>query len=180
MEQTELYEQGWESFPWWWILLENLFLFVPWAIGFVGMYPFQIAGIPIVSLAYILFAFVTVGWLLRVHNCSTCYYYDKWCHLGWGKYTALFCQKDSGNPETGAKLAVVYMILPLIPIAGMIAVMLFWGFSWPLLAMLVVFIALNGVQFAVLRPKGCERCKRRYTCFGSAARQVHQVREVNQ
>jgi len=77
MEQTELYEQGWESFPWWWILLENLFFFVGWAIGFVGMYPLQIAGIPVISLAYAVFIFVTVGWLLKVHNCSTCYYYNK-------------------------------------------------------------------------------------------------------
>jgi len=68
------------------------------------------------------------------------------------------------------KLAVVYMILPLIPIVGAIAVMLLRGFSWALLGWMVVFIILNGVQFVILRPRGCAHCKRRYTCPGSAAR----------
>ena len=26
MTEQELYEEGWERFPWWWILLENLFM----------------------------------------------------------------------------------------------------------------------------------------------------------
>jgi len=34
---------------------------------------------------------------------------------------------------------------------------------------MVVFVVLNGVQFAVLRPKGCVHCKKRYICPGSAA-----------
>jgi len=170
MTEQKLYEEGWERFPWWWILLENLFMFVPWVIGFVVMWPLKVTGVPVASLGYALFILITVGWLLKVHNCSICYYYNKWCHYGWGKYTAIICKKDAGSPETGMKLAVVYMILPLIPIAGAIAVMLLNGFSWVLLGWMVVFVVLNGVQFAVLRPKGCAHCKRRYTCPGSAAK----------
>ncbi len=170
MTEQELYKEGWERFPWWWILLENLLYFIPWAIGFAMMYPLQVGGIPIVSSAYVAFILITVGWLLKVHNCSTCTYYDKWCHLGWGKYTALICKKDAGNPETGMKLVVVYMILPLIPIVGGIAVILLRSFSWTLLAWMVVFVALNGVQVAILRPRGCAHCVRRYTCPGSAAK----------
>jgi len=172
MTDQELYEEGWERFPWWWILLENLFVFAPWAIGFAVMWPLKVAGAPVASLGYALFILITVGWLLKVHNCSTCIYYDEWCHLGWGKYTALFCQRDAGNPEMGMKLTVVYMILPLVPIVGAIGVVLLDGFSWALLGWMVVFVVLNSVQFAVLRPQGCARCKRRYTCPGSAARQT--------
>ena len=172
MTDQELYEEGWERFPGWWILLENLFMFAPWAIGFAVMWPLKVAGVPVASLGYALFILITVGWLLKVHNCSTCVYYDNWCHLGWGKYTALFCRRDAGNPEMGMKLTVVYMILPLVPIVGTIGVMLLDGFSWALLGWMVVFVVLNGVQFAVLRPQGCARCKRRYTCPGSAARQT--------
>jgi len=68
------------------------------------------------------------------------------------------------------KLTVVYMILPLIPIVGAIGVMLLDGFSWALVGWMVVFIVLNGVQFAVLRPRGCVHCKKRYICPGSAAK----------
>ncbi|PKO23500.1 MAG: hypothetical protein CVU38_03700 [Chloroflexi bacterium HGW-Chloroflexi-1] len=169
MTEQKLYEEGWERFPWWWILLENLLYLVIWAIGFAVMWPLQVAGAPLASLGYALFILITVGWLLKVHNCSTCYYYGKWCHLGWGKYTAIFCRRDAGNPETGMKLAVVYMILPLIPIVGGIAVILLGGFSWALLSRMGVFVVLNGVQLAV-RPKGCAHCKKRYICPGSAAK----------
>jgi hypothetical protein len=169
MTEQELYKQGWERFPWWWILLENLLFFAIWIIGFVVMWPLKIAGIPVVSLGYALFILITVGWLLKIHNCSNCYYYGKWCHLGWGKYTALLCPQNAGNPETGAKLAAVYMILPLIPIVGVIGVMLLYGFSWVLLGWMIVFAILNGVQFAI-RPHACIRCKRRYICPGSAAK----------
>ncbi len=170
MTEQTLYEKGWERFPWWWILLENLLFFVPWSIGFVVMWPLQVAGVPLVSLGYALFILVTVGWLLKVHNCSTCYYYGKWCHLGWGKYAALLCRKDAGNPETGEKLTVVYAVLPLIPIVGGIGVMLLRGFSWTLLGALIIFVVLNGLQFALVRPQGCARCKKRYVCPGSAAK----------
>lgn len=170
MTEQELYEKGWESFPWWWILLENLLYFLPWTIAFVVMYPLRVGGVPVVSMGYVVFILFTAGWLLRVHNCSTCYYYNKWCHYGWGKYTALICKKDAGDQEMGMKLAVVYMILPLIPIIGAVGVILLNGFSWVLLGWMLVFVMLNGVQFAIMRPKGCAHCKRRYQCPGSAAK----------
>ena len=66
-------------------------------------------------------------------------------------------------------LAVVYMILPLIPIVGAVAVVLMGGFSRALLIAMVVFVAFSGVQFAI-RPKACARCKRRTTCPGSATK----------
>ena len=172
MTEQELYEKGWERFPWWWVLLENLLFFVPWVIGFAVMWPLKVAGVSMASLGYALFILATVGWLLKVHNCSTCYYYEKWCPLGWGKYAAVICKKDAGNPEVGMKLTVVYMILPLIPVMGAIAVTLLHGFSWTLLGWMVVFLVLNGVQFAVVRPQGCARCKKRYVCPGSAAGQA--------
>ena len=169
MTEQGLYEEGWESHPWWWVLGENVLMWVPWVIGFVVMWPLQVAGVPVVSLGYALFILVTIGWLLKKHNCSTCVYYGKWCHLGWGKYAALICKRDSGNPETGAKLAIVYVILPLIPIVGAVTVALLHGSSWALLIAMVVFVAFNAAAFAV-RPQACSRCRRRYTCPGSAAK----------
>jgi hypothetical protein len=50
--------------------------------------------------------------------------------------------------------------------------MLLGGFSWALAGWMVVFVILNGVQFAVLRPRGCVYCKKRYICPGSAAGQT--------
>ncbi len=168
--KQNLYEEGRETFPGWWIVLENALFFVPWLIGLVIMWPLRIAGIPVASLGYALLILVTVWWLLKVHNCSNCYYYNKWCHLGWGKYTALFCRQNAGNQELGSRLTIVYMILPMVPILGALAVVLLQGFSWVLLGAVVVFVALNAFQLAVVRPHGCTHCKKRYDCPGSAAK----------
>lgn len=170
MEKPDLYEEGLENYPWWWVLWENLYNFVIWTLGAWLLWPLGIAGIPIAAIAYILLIIVFIWILLKKHNCTTCYYYGKWCHLGWGKYAALFFKKDSGSAEVGGKLSVIYMILPLIPLLGGVAVLLWKGFFWLWLIALVVFVALNVFQFAVLRKAGCRRCKRRFNCAGSAAR----------
>ncbi|MBN2380089.1 hypothetical protein JXM67_09845 [candidate division WOR-3 bacterium] len=159
-----------ENYPWWWVLWENLLNFVIWALGVWLLWPLGAGGIPIAAIGYIIVIIVFIWILLKKHNCTTCYYYDKWCHLGWGKYAALFFKKNSGNPKTGARLAVIWMILPLIPLSGAVPVMLWKGFSWMTLIVLIVFLALNIFQFAILRKRGCRRCKRRFDCAGSAAK----------
>jgi hypothetical protein len=124
----------------------------------------------VASIAYLLLIAVVVGWLLKVHNCSSCVYYGEWCHLGWGKYAALICRRDSGNPETGAKLTAIYPLLTVIPILGGIAALLLNGFSWVAVGLMVGLAALSGVQAVVLRPKGCAHCKQRHVCPGNAAK----------
>lgn len=170
MEKPKLNEEGLESYPWWWAAWENLFNFVIWALGAWLLWPLGVAGVPIAAIGYILIIIVFIWILLKKHNCTTCYYYGKWCHLGWGKYAALFFKKDSGNAATGGRLSVIWMILPLIPLLGAVAVMLWKGFSWITLIILIVFLVLNVFQFAVLRKEGCRRCKRRFDCAGSAAK----------
>lgn len=169
IEKARIYEEGLENYPAWWVFSENLLNFVVWGLGAWILWPLGVAGIPIASIIYLLLIIIFIWILLKKHNCTTCYYYGKWCHLGWGKYAALFFKKDSGNAATGAKLSVIWMILPLLPLLGAVAVMLWKGFSWITLIVLAVFLLLNAFQFAVLRKPGCMRCKRRFDCAGSAA-----------
>ncbi len=166
--KAKLFQEGKESFPAWWITLENIGFILNWAIGFYLLLPFKCCGIPIVSWIYLIILIV-VQILLKYHNCTNCYYYGKWCHLGWGRLTGLMFKQDSGNLETGMKLAYSYILqLPVILIAALIAGFMY-GFSFTNIVLLVLFVIINLLQGVVLRKKGCEVCKARFICKGSAA-----------
>ena len=168
-QKSKIYQQGKESFPAWWIILENLGYFLNWGLGYVLLMPFKYNGMPIVSWIYLIIL-VIIQVLLKKHNCASCYYYNKWCHLGWGKLSAIFFKQDSGNPDLGIKLCISYILqLPVILVAALIAGFVY-GFTILNVSLLVVFVLLNLLQGVVLRKKGCEVCKVRFICKGSAAK----------
>ena len=165
----KIYKEGKESFPAWWIILENLAFVVNWGLAFVLLMPFRYIGIPVVSLMYLI-VLITIQIILKKHNCTNCYYYGKWCHLGWGKLTALIFKKNSGNQEFGMKLAISYILqLPVIAVLAILAGFLY-GFTLGNLLLLIIFIIINIVHGTVIRKKGCENCKAKYTCPGCAVK----------
>jgi len=166
--KTKLFHEGKESFPAWWIILENIGFILNWGIGFVLLWPFKYHNISVVSWLYLIII-VIVQILLKKHNCSGCYYYGKWCHLGWGKLAGLLFKQDSGNPKIGTRLSLSYILqLPIILIAALIAGFLY-GFNLLNVILLIIFVILNVLQGAVLRKKCCAVCKARFICKGSAA-----------
>lgn len=46
------------------------------------------------SIIYLLFAFIMLGVILREHPCTHCYYYDKLCSLA-GKIEFMFIQREN-------------------------------------------------------------------------------------
>ncbi|PKP61617.1 hypothetical protein CVT91_02560 [Candidatus Atribacteria bacterium HGW-Atribacteria-1] len=171
MAKKELYEQGLEEYPKSWIIGQNLFMVIYFALGAFGMYFIQFSGIPILSIAYIIFLITMLVFVLRKHICTSCYYYDKLCHCGWGKLSSCLFKKDSGNPELGGKLAgVTWMLATIIPILGMLASLIL-DFSTTVLVVLTIFVVLSGINF-VVHKKSCEKCKIRYICSGSAEKEI--------
>lgn len=166
MEQ-KLFEGGWESYPKRWVAGVNTLNFVTWIIAFLGVYPLKFLGVPWVSLLYALIIFI--GLILKKHNCFTCWYYNKWCCSGWGKWAALFFGKNSGDRKTGMKLTIIYPILMILPIICMISILIF-EFGWLELFYLIAFTTLSLPVGMLVRMRGCEHCKLRYTCPGSAAK----------
>ena len=165
--RDRLFQNGKESFPVWWIALENIGFLLNWGIGFFLLLPFRYNGIAIVSWLY-LAILIIVQILLKKYNCTVCYYYGKWCHLGWGKFTVLFFKKDSGNQETGMKLAISYILqLPVILIAAIAAGFLY-DFKTVNIVLLIIFVIINVLQGA-FRKSSCKVCKARFICSGSAA-----------
>ncbi|MBU4174734.1 MAG: hypothetical protein KKB90_02190 [Actinobacteria bacterium] len=167
MVQWEVYDGGLDEFPWWWVALENVQLLVYWGVGFLGMYWLKAGAWPVASIVYAAFIVVVVGIALKKHNCSTCYYYGRWCHLGWGKLAAMMFARDAGNRDFGAKLSIAYPLIAFIPPLAM-AVSLVIEFRTVVLVCLVVYLAWGMAQFA-MRKRSCARCRIRYSCGGSAA-----------
>jgi hypothetical protein len=100
MKKQDLYEDDIEEAKKSYAVLENILFLVLIALGFMGMCSIGIGGIPIVSILYALFALIMLIFVLRKHLCTGCYYYDKWCHCGWGKLSSAMYKKDSGNQNS--------------------------------------------------------------------------------
>lgn len=167
-ETCKIYTAGKDVYPLWWIILDNTAFILNWSIGFILLLPFKIVGISIVSLIYLVIL-ITIQILLKKHNCSNCYYYNKWCHLGWGKIAYRLFKPDSGNPKLGIRLSISYILqLPIIVILTLIAGFIY-GFTWLNVSMLIIFIIINIMQ-GIVRKKSCIICKMRAVCPGSAAK----------
>ena len=171
MDEQKLYNKGIEEAKKSYAIFENVLFLVLIALGFLGMYPLGVSGLPFVSILYVLFAVVMLALVLRKHLCTDCYYYNKWCHCGWGKLSSAMFKKNSGNQQLGGKLAgLTWGILMGLPIIGMIVVVVIGKAS--LTNELVFFIPFMVVVVinGILHKKDCEKCKMRFICPGSGAK----------
>ncbi|MFC1770620.1 hypothetical protein ACFLZV_01920 [Candidatus Margulisiibacteriota bacterium] len=163
--------QCFENAPMSLVIIENIFLLAMFISGTIGLLPFKLNGIPILSILYALFAIIMIVFVLRKHICTSCYYYDKWCHVGWGKLAAKLFKKDSGNRELGFKLIwptwIVLMFLPVLLI--LVAIALYpaqKNFSLAVLGIFIITLIINnGLHFY-----DCKKCKMQETCPGNPGR----------
>jgi len=165
-----LYEKGLDEFPKNEIILENLTMVAWVALGVIAAWLFS----PIAAMVYAAFAVLMVGVILRKLVCANCYYYGRWCHIGWGRLSSLLFRKgnvaDFGR-GIGMKLApLTYALLTAIPLILLIisTVQRFMMSKLGLMALLLLVSAYGG---GVGRKKGCSNCKMRLTCPGCAVKQ---------
>ena len=171
MEKQELYEKGLENYPKATVVLTNVLLFLWFGFAAYGMSVLRFAGLPIISIIYLLFAIIMLGFVLRKHLCTHCYYYNKLCGTGWGKLSSRLFKEKSGNYELGMKLAgSTWGLLTIVPIIAIpLAMLLNRGFLVPGGISLTGFLTIMVVnQFG--RKKGCKQCKMRRICEASAAK----------
>jgi hypothetical protein len=165
----KLYENGLENYPKPTVFLTNALLLLWFGFAAYGMSKVEFAGLPIISILYLIFILIMLGFVLRKHLCTHCYYYDSWCGTGWGKLSARLFKQKSGNYELGMKLAgMTWGLLTIIPIIVIpLAMFLYKEFlvsGGVSLACFIVILVIN--QFG--RKKGCSQCKMRYICKASA------------
>jgi hypothetical protein len=169
--EHKIYENGRNEFKKAYILTENLLLIAQFLLGFIGMLEFKISCIPYISIAYIFFALIMLGFVLRKHLCTHCFYYGKWCHCGWGKLSSLMYKKDSGNIIIGSKtIGPTWGILMTLPILIMMLAIVLNKVSFSNISLVfisyIILVIINGA----IHVCDCKKCKMRFICPGSAAK----------
>lgn len=167
--EIKIYEKGLEEYPKAGIILGN-FMMILWIIlGTIACWFLY----SLVAWIYLAFAVIIVGVVLRKLLCTNCYYYDRWCCMGWGKLSALFFKKgtiEAFNTSPGQKLApLAYSILSVIPIV-FIVTSIFQDFSITKLAVLILLLLISFYSGAISRKKTCAKCKMRFMCKGCAVK----------
>lgn len=172
MSKIELYEGGLEEYPKSSVIVGNLAMAAWIALGTIGCWFLT----PLGAWIFLAFALIMVGVVLRKLVCTDCYYYGKWCGIGWGKLSALMFPK--GNEERfgtslGLKLApITYKLLTAVPLVFLITSM--FDTSRLLVPKIIVLVLLLAVSFysgTIGRKKGCAACKMRLVCPGSAVKE---------
>ena len=167
--KIKIYEQGLEKYPKSSVILGNVLMLLWIVLGTLSCWFFY----PVVAWIYLVFAIVMVFIVLRKLVCTDCYYYDKWCCIGWGKLSALFFKKGEIEkfPNTlGLKLApLAYGLLSLIPLI-LIIVSLIQRFTLFKIAILLLLFLISFYSGAIGRKKSCAKCKMRLICPGSAVK----------
>lgn len=128
---------------------------------------------PLVAWLYLVFAIIMVFVVLRKMVCANCYYYDKWCCIGWGKLSALFFKKgeiENFPKSIGIKIApLFYGLLTLIPII-FIVISIIQGFTISKILVLILLLLISFYSGMISRKKTCAKCKMRLICPGSAVK----------
>ena len=168
-EELKLYEQGLEEYPKVGIVLNNLVVILWITLGTIVCWFFH----PLVGWAFLALAIIMIYGVLRKLVCTNCYYYDRWCPMGWGKLCALlFREGDIERFDAGPGMRVgslTYGFLGAVPLI-LVVISILQEFSSPkivVLGLLSLTLAYMGV---ISRKKNCERCKVRFICPGSAAK----------
>jgi hypothetical protein len=168
-EEQELYEQGLEEYPKAGIILNNLVVILWIALGAIACWFFH----PVAGWVFLAVAIMTVYGVLRKLVCTDCYYYDRWCSMGWGKLCALlFREGEVERFSAGRGMRVgslAYGLLGAIPpILAVISILR--GFSMAKVAVLVLLLLTLAYMGVISKRKSCEECKVRFICPGSAAK----------
>lgn len=179
MNNLNLYQNGIESFSNVRISLENLIIVAQVAFGALVLSHIRFFEWPVLAFAYAGFVILMLGIVLRKHLCTSCYYYGKKCHCGWGKLSAALFKQNSGNYKLGGILAnLTWLIIFLLPIISFGYVLIFNrpGLNNSNYLAIGGFIALAAIN-GVLHKKSCETCKMRFICPGSAAKKLKEITE---
>ena len=168
-EQENLLEDGLEQNPLGRIIIGNLVMLIWFALGALACWYFY----PILGLVYLVVAFILVYVVLRRLVCVNCYYYDKWCNLGWGKLCAKMFKKGSLEefPKSiGLKLApAIYGLLMIIPLVLLI-ISIIQVFSWYKIIVLMLLLLVSFYSGGPGRRVACSRCKMNMICPGSTVK----------
>ncbi len=168
-DELKICEQGWEEFPKSQIILGNFLMLLWIGLGTAACWFLY----PIAAWIFLSVALIMVFVVLRRLVCTNCYYYGKWCPIGWGKLTALLFKQGSiekFSKSPGVKLApLTYGLISLIPLI-LVIIALVKDFTVPELVVLILLLMVSGYSAVGNRKKSCANCKMKTICPGNATR----------
>jgi hypothetical protein len=170
VQEGTLNEKGKEQYPMSRVIIGNILMFLWLVVGTIAIWFYS----PIIATVYLIVAVITVYIILRKLVCTNCYYYDKWCSLGWGKLAAALFKRgniEEFNDSIGLRLApIVYGLLTIFPLIIVIVALIleFDYYKIGVLAILLFFAVYSG---SISRKSACADCKMKTTCKGSAVKQ---------
>jgi hypothetical protein len=169
-QEVALNEKGLEQYPMSRVVLGNILIILWIVVGTIAVWFFS----PIIATLYLIVAVVTVYFILRKIVCTNCYYYDKWCSMGWGKLAAaLFKQGriEEFNESIGLRLApIVYGLLTIFPLIVVLYVIIA-EIDFYKIAVLVILLFFSVYSGSISRKSACASCKMNTMCKGSAVKQ---------
>jgi hypothetical protein len=164
-----IYQEGLEESPKARIIFGNFMMLLLFALGTIACWLFN----PILAWIYLAFAIIMVGIVLRKLVCTNCYYYDKWCPIGWDKFAALLFKKGDINnfdSSTGIKLATLtYGAISFVPMI-IVLISMVQNFSVFKLTVLIMLLAIIIYSAVISRKEACRNCKMRLICPGAAVK----------
>jgi hypothetical protein len=169
-QEVKLNEKGKEQYPMSRVVLGNVLMILWIVVGTIAVWFLS----PLAATLYLIVAVITVYFILRKLVCTNCYYYDKWCSLGWGKLAAaLFKQGriEEFNESIGLRLApIVYGLLTIFPLV-VVLVAIIAEIDFYKIAVLVILLFFSVYSGSISRKSACASCKMNTMCKGSAVKQ---------
>ncbi len=168
-DEVKIYEKGLEKYPISGIVFGNIMMLLIMILGTVAVWYLLDRW----AWLYLAVSFIMVYIVLRRLVCRNCYYYDKWCALGWGKLSAKMFKNgklEDFAKSPGLKIApAVYGLMMFIPlIAIVISIVLL--FDYTKVGILALLILFSFYSAGIGRKAACSKCKMKLACPGSAVK----------
>jgi hypothetical protein len=148
------------DYPWYIIILRWIILSIIFALGIYIIYQLS----QILAWIYILYSVFGLTLVLPLVRCVHCYYYDRWCNVGWGKM-AKYLFKKGNQEEYISKYPFAILLYPLWLFPLLIAIILLLrGRNLVSLISLLAYVLLLIIEKLVLRFVACQNCHQKNFC----------------
>ena len=168
-DEIKINDKGLEKYPISTVVFGNIMMLLIMIVGTIAVW--YLLGWW--AWLYLILSFIMVYIVLRKLVCRNCYYFDKWCNLGWGKLSAKISKKGklegfADNPFL--KIApAVYGLMMFVPLVAIIisVVLVFDDTKIGLLVLLILFSIYSA---GIGRKSACSKCKMNLSCPGSTVK----------
>ncbi len=118
------------------------------------------------SYVYIFYSLLTISLVLPLSRCVYCFYYRKYCNVGWGKIAGyLFPKSEADNFTSGYDYMLFIYPVWVLPLLGsLLQLIRFRNLFW--LLFFCIYILVLILEKVYLKNSGCRFCSQKNICPG--------------